>query len=139
MSTIKAKNIKQTVVGTTIQPLKIGGILEDGSDAVITIDTNKVLSGVAVNYTATIPYTSWSEITSTNNGSYWVKEVTVSGILSTDKPDVTLQLTGTKATDLIRIANYSSLFRCVAGNGFLTFHTFSVPSADIPIDIRVIR
>lgn len=48
MSTIKAKNIKQTVISGTTQPLKIGGILEDGSDAKITIDTsgNTTLSQV---------------------------------------------------------------------------------------------
>lgn len=40
MSTIKAKNIKQTVIGGTTQPLKIGGILEDGSDAKLTIGTD---------------------------------------------------------------------------------------------------
>lgn len=40
MSSIKLKNIKQTVIGSTTQPLKIGGILEDGSDAKIVIDSN---------------------------------------------------------------------------------------------------
>lgn len=40
MSTIKTKNIKQTVISGTTQPLKIGGILEDGSDAKISIGSD---------------------------------------------------------------------------------------------------
>ena len=40
MSKLKLKNIQQTVVGSTTQPLLIGGISEDGSDAKINIATN---------------------------------------------------------------------------------------------------
>lgn len=40
MSKLKLKNIQQTVVGGTTQPLAIGGISEDGSDAKINIATN---------------------------------------------------------------------------------------------------
>ena len=65
MSTVKFKNIKQTVVGSTVQPLRIGGILEDGSDAKISIssDGTTTVSGNAtssnrldliVNYTLTV-------------------------------------------------------------------------------------
>ena len=46
MSAIKLKNIQQTVISTVTQPLKLGGIAEDGSDAKITIGTDGKITQV---------------------------------------------------------------------------------------------
>lgn len=40
MSKLKLKNIQQTVISTVTQPLKLGGIAEDASDAKIVIESN---------------------------------------------------------------------------------------------------
>lgn len=40
MSAIKLKLVQQTVVASTTQPLKLGGVAEDGSDAKIVIESN---------------------------------------------------------------------------------------------------
>ena len=44
MSQLEVKHIKQAVVGGTTQPLKLGGISTDGSDAKVTISTDGSVS-----------------------------------------------------------------------------------------------
>lgn len=134
MSTIKTKNIKQIVVGSTTQPLKIGGILEDGSDAIITIDTNGVLSGLTKNYTATIPYTSW-----TGSSAPFSKAVTISGIISSDEPIIDIIPTGTYATDITMQQNWGKIYRAVTSTDTITFYATAVPSADIYLKVKVIK
>lgn len=134
MSTIKTKNIKQTVIGSTTQPLKIGGILEDGSDAVITIDTNGVLSGLTKSYTATIPSSSW-----TGTEAPFSKAVTISGILSSDEPFIDIVPTGTYATDITMQQNWGKVYRAVTSTDTITFYATAVPSADIPLKVKVIK
>lgn len=86
MSTIKAKNIKQTVIGGTTQPLKIGGILEDGSDAKITIDTsgNTTLSQViGIKFPATqVPSTDANTLDDYEEGTFtpYIYGTTLAGV-----------------------------------------------------------
>ena len=75
MSTIETKNIKQMVISSTTQPLKIGGILEDGSDAKISIDTSGSTSIVSPTITGTIPQESWHNVGATGEPAFqnsWV-------------------------------------------------------------------
>lgn len=142
MSSVKTKGLQQTVVGSTTQPLHIGGISEDFSDAIITINSDGSVDGIssAEFLTATIPSASWTTVTAPNGtGVYYTRAVTVNGILSTDKPDISLTFSGTYATDLTRMSNFASLWRAVTSTDTITFYSSSVPSADIPIEIRVIR
>ena len=134
MSTIKTKNIQQKVISGTTQPLKIGGIAEDGSDAVLTIDGNMILSGVAINYTATIPSTSW-----TGSSAPYSKAVTVSGILSTDTPIIDVVQTGVYETDIAILNNWGYLYRSFSSENTITFYATEVPLSDIPIQIKVVR
>lgn len=85
-------------------------------------------------YTATLPYTSW-----TGSSAPFTKEVTVSGILSTDNPVIDIVQTGTYATDQAMVTNWALIYRAVASNGFITFYATAIPSADIPIQVKVVR
>ncbi len=53
MSTIKTKNIKQTVIGSTTQPMYIGGIASDNSDAKISIASDGTTTVVGNSTTST--------------------------------------------------------------------------------------
>lgn len=66
MSTIKTKNIKQTVISGTTQPLKIGGILEDGSDAKISIGSDGTTTVVGTGQLIAEYVVTGSAVTSVN-------------------------------------------------------------------------
>lgn len=85
-------------------------------------------------FTATIPYTSW-----TGASAPYSKEVTVTGLLSTDKPIIDIVLTGTYATDVTMRNNWALIYRGVSDDDFITFYADSVPSADISIQLLVVR
>ena len=85
-------------------------------------------------YTATLPYTSW-----TGSSAPYSKAVTVSGMLSTDTPVVDIVPTGTYATDVLMETNWSNIYRIVTSADTVTFYAHAVPTADIPLQILVVR
>ena len=85
-------------------------------------------------YTATIPSTSW-----TGASAPFSKVVAVTGLLSTDEPIIDLVLTGTYATDVTMRENWSKIYRGVASANSITFYADSVPSADISVQLVVVR
>lgn len=103
-----------TITGTTITVSNIEGAVSD--------------------YTATIPYTSW-----TGSSAPYSKAVTVSGILSTDTPIIDIVQTGTYATDQTMITNWANIYRAVTSANTITFYSTAVPSADISIQVKVVR
>jgi hypothetical protein len=134
MSKLTLRAIKQKVVSTVTQPLYIGGILEDNSDAKITIGTDGSVSGLSKVYTATLPYTTW-----TGSSAPYSKAVTVTGILSTDTPIIDIVQTGTYATDQTMVTNWALVYRAVTSADTITFYATAVPSADIPFIAKVVR
>jgi hypothetical protein len=134
MSKIQLRSIKQKVVSTVTQPLYIGGVLEDNSDAKITIGTDGKVSGLTTVYTATIPSASW-----TGSSAPYSKAVTVIGILATDEPIIDLVFSGTYATDVTMRDNWSKIYRIVTTDNTITCYADSVPSANISIQLVVVR
>ncbi len=85
-------------------------------------------------YPATIPSTSW-----TGSSAPYSKAVTVTGILSTDAPIIDIVQTGTYATDQTMISNWGNIYRAVTSANTITFYATAVPSADISIQVKVVR
>lgn len=87
-------------------------------------------------FTATIPSTGW---TSQSSGAYYTINLTVSGILATDKPDISIVQTGTWATDEAIRDAWACITRIVTAANKLTITADSIPSRAIPIQVRCIR
>jgi hypothetical protein len=85
-------------------------------------------------YNVTIPSASW-----TGSSAPYSKAVTVSGLLSTNKPIIDLVLSGTYATDVTMRTNWGLIYRGVTSTDTITFYADSVPSADINIQLLVVR
>ena len=107
--------------------------------AINAVNLNKMEQGIfdaatTVDYTVTIPSTSW-----TGASAPFTKSVTVTGILSTDVPIVDIVATGTYATDLIITENWGKIYRITTATNSITVYATEVPSADIPIILKVVR
>lgn len=85
-------------------------------------------------YTATLPSASW-----TGASAPFSKVVTVTGMLSTDNPIIDIVQTGTYATDVTMQNNWAKIYRAVTSSNTVTFYAHSVPSADIPLQFKVVR
>jgi hypothetical protein len=112
------------VSGTNIKSINSSSILSSGD---LTLATYTV-------YTATIPSASW-----TGSSAPYSKAVTLTGILSTDEPIIDLVFSGTYATDVTMRENWSKVYRIVTTANTITCYADSVPSADISIQLVVVR
>ncbi len=92
-------------------------------------------TGVLHSFTATLPYASW-----TGSSAPYTKAVTVSGILSTDLPSVDLDLSGTTYSNVATIqTSWANVYRAVTSADTITFYASTVPTIDIPLQIKVVR
>ena len=98
---------------------------------VTTAETNKLEE---VKYSVTIPHTSW-----TGSAAPYTKQVTVSGIKSTDDPIIDLEQSGNWATDVARHDAWGCITRIVTGTNKLTITADAVPEVDLPIKVRCFR
>lgn len=85
-------------------------------------------------YTATILTSSWNGTTSP-----YTTSVTVSGMLSTDTPIIDVVMTGTFATDEAIISSWSSVYRAVTTTDVVSFSATDIPTADLPLQFKVVR
>ena len=88
----------------------------------------------AVNYTTTIPHTSW-----TGSEAPFTKTVTVTGMLSTDTPVIDIVPTGVYVTDVAIGENWGLVYRVKTDIDSVTVYTHEVPAVDIPIVLKVVR
>lgn len=114
------------VSGTNIKTINSTSLLGSG-DLAIPTTTYTV-------YTATIPSASW-----TGASAPFSKAVAITDLLSTDEPIIDLVLTGTYATDVTMRENWSKIYRGVTSANTIIFYADSVPSADISIQLVVVR
>lgn len=92
-------------------------------------------TGIRQDFTATLPYASW-----TGSSAPYTKEVTVAGILSTDKPDINLDLSTATYSDVATIqSDWANVYRGVTSADTITFYASTVPTIDIPLQIKVVR
>lgn len=94
------------------------------------------LQGRVKSFTATIPATGW---TSQSSGAYYTINVSLSGILATDKPDIGIVQTGTWATDEAIRDAWACVTRIVAAANQLQITANAIPAVAIPIQVRCIR
>ena len=82
-------------------------------------------------YTATIPASGWSASNTVT--------VAVSGILASDTPIVDIVQTGTSSTDETMRENWAKITRITTAANSITVYASEVPSAAIPIQLKVVR
>lgn len=94
-----------------------------------------VPTGIRQDFTATLPYASW-----TGSSAPYTKAVTVTGILETDNPDIDLDLSSTTYSDIATIqSGWANVYRGVTSADTITFYASTVPTIDIPLQIKVVR
>lgn len=125
-------NIRQKQDKLTFDPTPTSG----SGNPVTSGGVKAALDAKAVNFTASIPATGW---TSQSSGAYYTINVSLSGILATDKPDIGIVQTGTWATDEAIRDAWASITRIVAAANKLQITADSIPSRAIPIQVRCIR
>lgn len=90
-------------------------------------------------FTATIPASNWYIL----SGSVWQTELTVNGLLGTDKVDVDVFMPdhGTEAMENnMKIEEeFAKIFHIPYGDGTMWFRARENPEVDIPIKIKVVR
>ncbi len=88
-----------------------------------------------VTYTATLPSASW-----TGTSAPYSKAVTVSGILSTDIPDIDLDLSSVAYANIAAMqTDWAKVYRAATSANTITFYATEKPSADIKLKIKVVR
>ena len=108
--------------GTISGNLSVTGTLSAGT-----------LSGVRKDYTGTLS-TSWS-----GSSAPYTQAVTVSGILSTDRPILDMVCSGTYATDQSREEGWLNIYRAVTAANRITFYAHEKPTVSIPFYAQVTR
>lgn len=104
-----------------------------GSDA-LTITTDMIAaSAVTKHYAATIG-TTW-----TGTSAPYTQEITVSGILVTDRPIVDVVLSDTYATAQAQLDAWQSIYRIVTSANKITVFSHSKTTTDISIQLEVSR
>ena len=115
------------------------GTITAAGDPVNAGNLNHIEQGIfdkadVIDYAVTIPYTSW-----TGSVAPFTKVVTVTGILATDKPIIDIVFSGTYATDLTMTNNWGQVYRITTGTNSITIYAHEVPSANIPIALKVVK
>jgi len=101
----------------------------------ISVGVNGLVSGIIISFNTTLPYTSW-----TGSSAPYTKSVAITGVLSTDKSDIDLDLSSSTYSDVATIQDdWSNVYRVVSSADTLTFYTSTVPTIDIPLQIKVVR
>ena len=103
------------------------------NDLVSTNTADILLRAKTIDYTATIT-TTW-----TGTVAPYTQAVTVTGILSTDKPLFDIVPSGTYATDIQMETDWSNVYRMVTSTNTVTFYAHAKSIASIPVQIKVVR
>ena len=115
-------NYLSTSGGTVSGNLSVTGTLSAGT-----------LSGVRKDYTGTLS-TSW-----TGSAAPYTQNVTVSGILSTDRPILDMVCSGTYSTDQSREEGWLNIYRAVTAANRITFYAHEKPTVAINFYAQVTR
>lgn len=89
--------------------------------------------GIQKVYSGTLS-TSW-----TGSAAPYSQTVSVSGILSTDRPIIDYTNSGTYATDQSREEGWLNVYRAVTAANQITFYAHEKPTVSIPFTAIVIR
>ena len=98
------------------------------------------LDGISTNAKNTTVTDYSATITTTWTGSApYSQTITVTGILASDKPVVDMVPTGTYATDIAMLTDWSNIYRIVTSADAITVYSKAATTAAIPINLRVVR
>lgn len=132
---LKADKASPTFTGTPKAPTAAAGT--NTTQIATTAFVQTALTNKVKSFTATIPATGW---TSRSSGAYYTINLTVSGILASDTPDIGIVQTGTWSTDEAMRDAWACITRIVASAAnTLAITASEVPPVAIPIQIRCIR
>jgi hypothetical protein len=96
-----------------------------------TLNTKAVVN----DYTTTIPSTSWGGSTNA-----FTKTVSLSGITSSDKPIIDLDVSGISAGSVAAAqTEWGKVYRAVTGTNEIVFYALTVPTVDLPITVKVVK
>ena len=115
-------NYLPTTGGTVSGNLSVTGTLSAGT-----------LSGVRKDFSGTLS-TSWS-----GSAAPYTQTVTISGILSTDRPILDFTCSGTYATDQSREEGWLNIYRATTAANKITFYAHEKPTVSIPFYAQVTR
>ena len=95
-----------------------------------------IVSGKAntTTYNTTIENTGWEGSTAP-----FTKNISVSGIVSSDNPIIDIVQSGVFADDENLIAEWSKITRIVSEENILTVTANAIPTVNIPIQIKVVK
>jgi hypothetical protein len=83
----------------------------------------------------TIPTTGWS-----TGSAPFTREITVSGILSTDVPTIDIDLSAVAFANIeAHTTAWNLIYRAVTGAGTITFYATEVPAQQIVVTAKVVR
>ncbi len=129
-----ASTAAQARTNLGVTPGNIGAAPAAHSHAISDVNNlQTTLNGKATTarYTATIPASGWSASNTVT--------VAVSGILASDTPIVDIVQTGTSSTDETMRDNWAKITRITTAANSITVYASEVPSASIPIQMKVVR
>ncbi len=138
---IKTLKDKDGIVAprTTVSAVYLEDLTTTIEDA---LDSKAPLNSPNFTGTVTGVLKSWTvELTTTWTGSEapYSQEVTVTGLLATDKVDVDVQQTGTYATDQSIVSQWSNVYRVVPTDNTLTFYATVATTSAFDINVKVVR
>ena len=129
-----ATNAADARTNLDITPENIGAAPASHSHTISDVNNlQTTLNGKATTarYTATIPASGWSASNTVT--------VAVSGMLASDTPIVDIVQTGTSSTDETMRENWAKITRITTAANSITVYASEVPSASIPIQLKVVR
>jgi hypothetical protein len=133
--------------GTTGKLLKDTGVSISSVNTAIThagltnnphnVTVGQIGAAVVNNYTATLPFTSWTD---TSGGAPYTKTVTISGITATDIPLLDINFNGVSYTNVEDIQkSWTKVYRAVTNTDEVTFYATEVPTIDVPLQVKVVK
>ena len=92
------------------------------------------VKGIIKTYLMTITNTGWG-----GTIAPFTKTMSLPDIISTDSPIIDIVQTGNYTNDKTMNDNWSLIYRVVTTNGQITFYSHSIPTANIDVQIGVLR
>ena len=93
----------------------------------------------AKTYTVSVPTTSWTEKTDTDNQKYYYKKITVSGMTASGQAMTDVAMSDSVATARKEMEAYQCVNRVVTGSGYVELYCFEeVPTTAFTLRILVI-
>lgn len=112
---------------------ELGGI-KSGGDITVSADGIVTVNKASISNYAAIIGTTW-----TGSTAPYTQEIAVNGMVADDTPIVDLIMSGTYATDEIRLTEWGKIYRIVTAENKIIVYAKEVTTAELPIQLQVVR